>query len=119
MLAEAFRVLRPGGRFAVADVVLLRDLAPQWVRVAGLWTGCVVGALTVTDYRDKLVSAGFAAPDVQITRRYDRDELAELAEPLRDELPAGRTVADAVDALDGALASASIRAVKPLGQTPR
>lgn len=100
VLGEAFRVLRPGGRFAVADIVLLRPIAPEWTSIVGLWTGCMSGALLDTDYLDKLTAAGFSDPSVQVTRDYSRDDLA------------GFGPNEAVDQLEGAFASAFIRATK-------
>ena len=70
VLREAFRVLKPGGRFAVSDVVVLKDL-PASIRTSmEAWAGCVAGALHERDYREKLSAAGFAAPEVQVTRTY-------------------------------------------------
>lgn len=113
VLAEAFRVLRPGGRFAVADVVRLRPLGPEWVSLVGLWTGCITGALLDTDYVAKLAAAGFANPSVQVTRTYSRVDLAEMADTWpAGTLPEGVGVETAIDRLEGAFASAFIRADK-------
>jgi SAM-dependent methyltransferase len=114
VLGEAFRVLRPGGRFAVSDIVLLRPLPAELMGLVGLWTGCIAGALVDSDYVERLTRAGFADPSVEVTRRYRRDELEDLAASLTaTDLPPGIDVAAAVDSLDGAFASAFIRAVKP------
>lgn len=114
VLAEAFRVLAPGGRFAVSDVVLLRPLPDYARRAMRLWTGCVAGALVDTEYVAKLTAAGFTDAAIQVTRRYERADLLGLAADLRPEdLPAGLDLTAVVDALDGAGASAFIRAVKP------
>lgn len=113
VLAEAFRVLRPGGRFAVSDIVLLRALPPEWVSVVGLWTGCISGALLDADYVAKLGAAGFANPTVQVTRTYTSEDLAVMAGELRAEsLPGGVGPEEAVAVLEGAFASAFIRAEK-------
>ncbi len=114
VLREAFRVLRPGGRFAVSDMVLLRDLPPALDRVVGLWTGCIAGALVVDDYLARLGAAGFADASVELTRTFSRGELEDLAESLSPgDLPEGMDAAAAVDRLEGAFASAFVRAVKP------
>src|SRR3989440_4125047 len=71
VLREAFRVLRPGGRFAVSDVVV-RGHVPDDVRKSMLlWVGCIAGALEETDYRAKLAGAGFSAIEIEPTRVYD------------------------------------------------
>lgn len=114
VLREAFRVLRPGGRFAVSDIVLLRPLPDELMGLVALWTGCISGALVDADYVRRLTAAGFEKASVQMTRTYPRNELEDLAEQLTaDPLPAGLDIAAAVNALDGAFASAFIRAAKP------
>lgn len=114
VLAEAWRVLRPGGRFAVADIVLCRDIPARLRGVLGLWTGCVAGALRDTDYLTRLTAAGFIDPAVDITRRYSSADLDEMAGPLHPgQLPDGLTRGEAIDALTDAVASAFVRASKP------
>lgn len=113
VLREAFRVLRPGGRFAVSDIVLLRPLGPEWVSLIGLWTGCIAGALVDADYLAKLAAAGFAEPSVEVTRTYTRDDLIEMAGTLpAGSLPDGSSPTEAIAQLEGAFASAFIRAEK-------
>jgi SAM-dependent methyltransferase len=112
VLREAFRVLKPGGRFAVSDVVVLKDL-PASVRTSmESWAGCVAGALHERDYRAKLAAAGFAAPEVQVTRTYG---LADLQDDGAGSCCGGPADAPAEDlaAAEGALASAFVRATKP------
>lgn len=114
VFAEAFRVLRPSGRFAVSDIVLVRDIPDGLRSVVALWTGCISGALRDEDYIAGLLAAGFAEAGIEVTRSYDRAELEQMVDSLAaDQLPTGMTVADAIEALDGAFASAFIRATKP------
>ena len=107
VLKEAFRVLRPGGRFAVSDVVV-RGEVPDAVRQSMLlWVGCIAGALEEQDYRAKLLSAGFVDVDLEPTRTYNVEDARQfLAE-------AGVDV-DAIAAqVEGKFLSAFIRAAKP------
>lgn len=114
VLRETFRVLRPGGRFAVSDMVLLRPLPEIAYRAMTLWTGCISGALVDVDYRDKLAAAGFTDIDLEITRTLCFDDVAGLAAQLPDGvLPQGVDPAHVIAEMDGAIASASIRATKP------
>ena len=71
VLAETFRVLRPGGRFAVSDIVRRRDLPDEVTRNAELWAGCIAGALAESEYRALLANAGFTDIDVEPTRIHD------------------------------------------------
>jgi arsenite methyltransferase len=107
VLREAFRVLRPGGRFAVSDVVV-RGEVPTSVRHSMLlWVGCIAGALEESDYRAKLISAGFADVDLEPTRIYDiEDARVFLTE-------AGIEVDDIAPHVEGKFLSAFIRATKP------
>lgn len=114
VLGEAFRVLRPSGRLAVSDIVLLRPLGAEWSSVVALWTGCIAGALLDTEYLTKLREAGFTEPSIQITRTYSRQDLETLVSQLPEHsLPGNATPAQAIQHLEGAFASAFIRAHKP------
>jgi SAM-dependent methyltransferase len=114
VLREAFRVLAPGGRFAVSDIVVLRPLPEIARRAMQLWTGCVAGALLDTEFVDKLTAAGFVDAAVEVTRTYTRQDLLDMAAVLPPEqIPAGVDVADVVDLMEGAVASAFVRATKP------
>jgi SAM-dependent methyltransferase len=68
VLREAFRVLKPNGRIAVADMVALNEISPFLKRQLDLWAGCIAGTITVDAYRDALERAGFAAIEVEVTR---------------------------------------------------
>ena len=107
VLREAFRVLRPGGRFAVSDVVTRGDIDPQ-VRASVLaWVGCIAGALDEQVYRGKLAAAGFVGIDVEATRVY-------RVEDARDFIAAsGLDPDELAPKVDGRFISAFIRARKP------
>jgi arsenite methyltransferase len=107
VLREAFRVLKPGGRFAVSDVVVRGDDVPAEVRRSmELWIGCVAGALEEQQYRRKLTAAGFVAVDVEPTRIYRAEDAASflVSAGLDPQLIAG---------VDGRFMSAFVRAEKP------
>ena len=112
VLREAFRVLRPGGRFAVSDVVVDGEL-PAAVRPdMEAYVGCVAGALERDDYLDRLGRAGFADAYIEPTRRYTFADLeaTTCCSPEVAALPA-----DEKAALDGRVMGAFIRATKPKG----
>jgi SAM-dependent methyltransferase len=109
VIAEAFRVLKPGGRFAVSDVVVRGGDVPAEVRRSlELWVACVAGALEETTYRTKLSSAGFEAIDVEPTRIYRAADAKQFldAAGLSDDATLAR--------VDGRIMSAFIRATKPV-----
>jgi ubiquinone/menaquinone biosynthesis C-methylase UbiE len=106
VLAEAFRVLKPGGRFAVSDVVVRGEVSPAIRRSVELWIGCVAGALEESEYRAKLAKAGFEAVDVEATRVY-------TTESARDDLAGAGLGAEAIASIDGKFISAFVRARKP------
>jgi SAM-dependent methyltransferase len=108
VFAEAFRVLRPGGRFAVSDVVLRRALPEAIQSSMELWTGCVAGALLDRDYVRELERAGFVDASVEPTRVFERDDVVEMARGT-----CGTADSRTVDSLAGAFVSAFIRARKP------
>jgi SAM-dependent methyltransferase len=107
VLRESFRVLKPGGRFAVSDVVTRGEITPEIRQSVLLWVGCVAGALTETDYREKLTAAGFEHIHIEPTRVY-------RAEDAREFLAAEGIDVDVIaPQVDGKIMSAFIRAVKP------
>ena len=103
---EAFRVLRPGGRLAVSDVVTRGEVDPRIRQDILLWVGCVAGALEESEYRDKLASAGFEQVDVEPTRVY---RVADAREFLTDK---GLDVDALLPQVDGKFMSAFVRATK-------
>jgi SAM-dependent methyltransferase len=107
VLKEAFRVLRPGGRFAVSDVVVRGEVPASIRRSMELWVGCIAGALSEADYRSKLGAAGFTGIDMEITRVYGVEEARTF---LAAE---GLDVEAAAKEIDGKIVSAFIRATKP------
>ncbi len=107
VLAEAFRVLNPGGRFAISDVVVRGEVPTEIRRSMELWVGCIAGALEENQYREKLARAGFESIEIEATRVYRADEA-------RDFLAAAGLDPDTVGPqIDGKFISAFVRAVKP------
>jgi arsenite methyltransferase len=116
VLREAFRVLKPGGRFAVSDVVVRGAVPAEVRRSVELWVGCVAGALDESEYREKLARAGFQGVEIEPWRVYAMKDA-------RDFLAAAGLDPNGVEAAaDGKFASAFIRAIRPsssLGQGVR
>lgn len=107
VLREAYRVLRPGGRFAVSDIVVRGEVPALIRKSVELFVGCVAGALEETEYRGKLAAAGFEQVDVEPTRVYRAADAKEF-------LGAAGLVADKLaPQIDGKFISAFVRARKP------
>ena len=109
VLREAFRVLKPGGRFAVSDVVTRGEVAPQIRQSILLWVGCIAGALDENEYRDKLASAGFDQIEIEPTRVYRAEDAREFL------VEKGLDVDALASQVDGKFMSAFVRAFKPKG----
>jgi arsenite methyltransferase len=107
VLREAFRVLRPGGRFAVSDVVVRGPVPEDIRRNVELWIGCVAGALQESEYRSKLAAAGFEEIEVEPTRVYTAADARQFL------TTKGLDVDAFAPQVDGKFASAFIRARKP------
>jgi arsenite methyltransferase len=108
VLREALRVLKPGGRFAVSDVVTRGEMPAEIWQSVLLWVGCVAGALDEADYRSKLANAGFENIEIEPTRIY-------RVEDAREFLSGQNIDVDAIAPLvEGKIMSAFVRAVKPL-----
>jgi len=113
VLREAFRVLKPGGRFAVSDVVTRGEVSPEIRTSVLLWVGCVAGALEDVDYRSKLSSAGFDQIEIEPTRVYRVEDAREML------LASGIDVDAIAPQVDGKFMSAFVRAVKPTAASER
>jgi arsenite methyltransferase len=109
VIREAFRVLKPGGRFAVSDVVTRGEMLPEIRKSVLLWVGCIAGALEETEYRNKLTAAGFGDVDVEPTRVYQVEDAREFLSGQGLDMDA------LAPQVDGKFLSAFIRAVKPVG----
>jgi arsenite methyltransferase len=108
VIREAYRVLKPGGRFAVSDVVTKGRIPPELRQSVLLWVGCIAGALEVTEYREKLAAAGFVEIGIEPTRIYGAKEALSFL------LDKGVDVETVGAQLDGKFMSAFIRARKPV-----
>jgi arsenite methyltransferase len=108
VLQEAFRVLKPGGRFAVSDVVVRGEIPPEIRESVSLWIGCLSGALDESDYEQRLIDSGFESVSIEPTRVYKVDDAREFL--------SGRGLdVDAIAPLvDGRFFSGFIRATKPV-----
>ena len=107
VLREAFRVLKPGGRFAISDVVTRGEILPEIRQSVLAWVGCIAGALDEEDYRQKLDAAGFAQIEIEPTRIYRTEDAREFLSGQ------GIDVDTLAPQVDGKFFSAFIRAVKP------
>ncbi len=107
VLSEAFRVLKPGGRFAVSDVVVRGEVPDSVRRSMLLWVGCIAGALEESDYTAKLKDAGFADIDLEPTRTYNIEDARQFL------TEAGISVDKIAPQVEGKFLSAFIRATKP------
>ena len=107
VLKEAFRVLKPGGRFAVSDVVVRGHVPAEIKKSMELWAGCVAGALSEEDYLDKLAKAGFDNIDIEATRVYNIDDARAFLSN------SGLDVDNLARQVEGKFISAFVRATKP------
>jgi len=107
VFGEAFRVLKPGGRFAISDVVVRGEVPADIRKSMELWVGCIAGALEEYEYRDKLYAAGFESVDIEPTRVYKIDEAREFL------ASSGLDVEKVAPLIDGKFTSAFVRATKP------
>ena len=108
VLREAFRVLRPGGRFAVSDIVVRGDIPEIVQRSMELWAGCIAGALHEDDYTAKLRAAGFVGVGVEPTRVYGVEDVRGVLAGRGPDIEA------MAESMSGAFMSAFVRAAKPV-----
>jgi SAM-dependent methyltransferase len=108
VIREAHRVLNPGGRFAVSDVVLRGNLPEPVLRSVGLWTACISGALHEDEYRRLLMAAGFSDVSIEPTRVYNNEDVQALLDSAGLEDPG------LVNALEGNIMSAFVRGTKAI-----
>lgn len=107
VLREAFRVLKPGGRLAVSDVVVRGEMPAEVQRSVELWVGCIAGALRDTDYISKVKAAGFQTVEIEPTRVYTADDARQFFSGQ------GIDVDSIAPQVDGKFMSAFVRATKP------
>lgn len=107
VLKEAFRVLKPGGRFAVSDVVLCGEIPAELRNNPELWAGCVAGAMQESKYRSELAAAGFVDIGIEPTRIFRAADVREFLSA------AGAEAVAVADQADGKIMSAFVRATKP------
>ena len=112
VLAEAFRVLKLGGRFAVSDIVIRGDMPKEIRQSIELWAGCIAGALEETDYQRKLAQAGFEHVSLEPTRIYTAQDARELFEGT------GVDIESIASLVDGKFVSGFVRASKPVADNP-
>src|SRR5262249_8016230 len=110
VLREAFRVLKPGGRLRISDVVVRGEVPADVQKSVELWVGCVAGALEEFEYRDKLFNSGFENIDIEPTRIYKVDEARDFLSA------AGIDVDKVAPFIDGKFMSAFVRATKPFSR---
>ena len=107
VLKEAYRVLKPGGRFAVSDVVVNGEVPAEMRRSMELWVGCVAGALEVSEFEGLLREVGFEDASIEPTRLYRVEDARSFLEE------AGLDVEVFAEAVDGKIMAAAVRATKP------
>jgi arsenite methyltransferase len=110
VLQEAFRVLKPGGRFAVSDVVIRGEVPEEVRRSMELWVGCIAGALSEDEYRTKLSAAGFTDIELETTRVFNVEDARSFL------MEAGLDVDSIASTVSGRITSAFVRAKKPQAQ---
>lgn len=113
VLSEVFRVLRPGGRVAIADIATRGELPSAISSSLSAWAGCIAGALEVSEIESMLAATGFSAPEVQVLRSYGRSDLEMLAESALADLDLSQISEDSLDSVEGRLVSVFIRGIKP------
>lgn len=110
-LSEAYRVLKPGGRLAIGDIVTIKD-APESIRKnAEMWVGCIAGTIKIEVYKEILENVGFKNIEIEPVITYTKDFIQGIAQKFNRDLDTIYNQEE-LDLLDGAFASAAIKAIK-------
>ncbi len=109
-LSEAYRVIKEGGRLAISDIIVLKDVPEDIRKMAELWVGCIAGALSTGEYRSILEKVGFKNIKIEPVHIYTKDVITELLQEKEHLIKL--ELGDTLDSLDGAYAGAYIKATK-------
>lgn len=109
-LSEAYRVIKEGGRLAISDIIVLRDIPQEIKNAAEMWVGCIAGALNVEDYRRILEKVGFKNVEIKPVHIYTKDVIQDMLQEKKNFL--SLDFSDVLEQVDGAFAGAYIKAVK-------
>jgi arsenite methyltransferase len=109
-LSEAYRVVKAGGRLAISDIIVLKDVPSEIKKAAEMWVGCIAGALSTDEYRTILEKVGFKDIEIKPVHIYTKDVINEIMQEKSHLLKVG--IGDVLESVDGAFAGAYIKAIK-------